>query len=777
MCFAGEAGTQEAEEDTREGPLTWSVTTAGGVSQGAYQAGYLYYLSEVAKKNPDLIELRMFTGASAGMINNLLTVMALGDEGRTAPDESLLYKIWTEMRYDELLDTDKAPPLALSSRKILRDAARKVEEEWKKGLAKDVDVVIGAMASRLEVHEVELTKLLRVPRQEEKFVLRIQGRGAGNEPQVTNYVDQLHGTEQPLLPLVNMANYSPLVPENNFSSVKQLLFATSSIPIVFQPQVMDYCMTEPTVAKKETIDIANPCRIPTHKDLFIDGSLADKRPLRLAHRIAVTGFDAFDEGKFAWKEMPDLTRNALPEKTFFLYIDPTRRTFPSKIGKDSEKDAVTQAERLFPSMGGFVRNFFAGAQANELSSIVDDYPEIQERIQLVYHDFPTISGQLVNFFGFFDRKFRVFDFYLGMRDARRYVEEHVTPTVRSEFGDGSIEISYPEPRATTTKQVVSSGSWRPYFCLRAQIDGQAQFEPACNTSKMKDLLILLQATFDRLYEHCRSIPFDPTVNNAYCRKAMSGENPPKVPQVKGDRSNWKRHVEDKETEFEHTMRLLETYQFRFKDLGLERSDADLGMTRIRAVLLNCIDQFAKKLPFGESLTLRLLGKPAINFLAYAPPETILYFVVGTGAEFAVSATMGQSYWLRYNFALQFGGFYFLLSETPNVLAMTPLLGLEAEIYPLSNPLFQTRVGLRIGYQFSTGDRFGADDCNEDDFKNSAYRCSAPVAQGFVAVSFYERVRFQLGVEWFPKWLPPMSDFDDHMWRGMFLVGWQWISPF
>jgi hypothetical protein len=109
--------------------------------------------------------------------------------------------------------------------------------------------------------------------------------------------------------------------------------------------------------------------------------------------------------------------------------------------------------------------------------------------------------------------------------------------------------------------------------------------------------------------------------------------------------------------------------------------------------------------------------------------------------------------------------------------MTPALGLEADIYPLSNALIQSRFGLRLGYQFSTGDTFLVDSCDTDELENDSLRCSAPVVGAFVAVSFYERVRLQIGVEWLPRWLPPMNTFGDDVWNGLLEVGWQWISPF
>jgi hypothetical protein len=177
------------------------------------------------------------------------------------------------------------------------------------------------------------------------------------------------------------------------------------------------------------------------------------------------------------------------------------------------------------------------------------------------------------------------------------------------------------------------------------------------------------------------------------------------------------------------------------------------------------------------MAVRILGKPAVNFFMYAAPETILYLTAGTGVEFAVSATLGQSSWLRYNFSLRTQGLYLLLTESHNILAFTPMLGLEAEILPFSNPQIQTRLGLRAGYQFSTDDHFLQESCNEAAFASDSLTCSAPVAQAFLAFSFYERIRLQGGVEWFPRWLPPMDGINAHVWNGFIEIGWQWISPF
>ena len=757
-------------------PYHVSLTVSGGVSLGAYQAGYLFYLSEVAKLNPELFDLKMLTGASAGMVNAMLTMLAMGDgRSQTAPGDSLLYKTWTQMRYDDLLDVKDAPPLAMSSRKTLRKIAHAVEAEWNRGISRDIDVVMGATATRLKIKPLEISPGFSIPRQEEKFVFRIRGQGPGREPLVENYVDRSFGSAPPLLPFQNPASpgYSR---GDNFSIIRQILFASSAIPIFFSPQKIDYCIGIPeSESGGERLD--EPCPEGLFHDEFYDGALADKRPLRLAHKIASSGLEQDEHGDVSWMDEPDYAREELPAGMYFLYVDPDRRSYPTDDTGDVTETAVDQATSLFPTFGKFMRGFLSSAQAKEVATLVEENPSVKKHIQMVTHDYPTMSGHLLNFFGFFDRNFRRFDFYLGMRDAHHFITSSIQPRVQKRFNQETINIAMPDPIDGASKTDWTDDSWRPYFCLRHIVDGQEAFKGACDDKKLRDFRILMQVSIDRLYDHCRSLLMNETLNHHHCKLAMMGLPPPRVVKHDGENGFWKRRVEEEENPFSHTMRLLETYQFHFRDLGLDRDDASLAMSRIREVILKHGDEFAKKLPFKERLALRIMGKPAVNFFMYAPPETILYFVAGTGGEFAVSATLGHSNWLRYNFAWQMQGMYFLLTENPNVLAMTPLVGLEAEIYPASNPLLQTRIGARVGYQLSTGDRFHNRSCISGDFQNSSLRCSAPVSQAFIAFSFYERIRLQIGFEWFPRWLPPMSAFNEHVWNGIIEVGWQWISPF
>ena len=80
------------------------LTVSGGVSLGSFEAGYLYYLFETLKLNPGLADPRIFTGASAGSANALLSLAGqlLGAEPR--PDNSLFYRTWIPVGLKQLFD-------------------------------------------------------------------------------------------------------------------------------------------------------------------------------------------------------------------------------------------------------------------------------------------------------------------------------------------------------------------------------------------------------------------------------------------------------------------------------------------------------------------------------------------------------------------------------------------------------------------------------------------------------------------------------------------------
>lgn len=749
-----------------QGPVALSVIVSGGVSLGAYQAGYLYYLAQVARANPKILDIKLATGSSAGMINALLLVMAMGALEDVKPDESLFYRAWTSSTFEDLFDVENAPPLALSSRREIERIAQMLEKEWQQGLRGDLDMVLGAAATRLNSRQIEVSDGFSVPKQEEKFVLRIRGQGKGRAPRLDNYVDPTWGAEQPLLP-VSGGRQGPQQAAKDFDALRKLLYASSAIPIFFIPEEIEYCLTNPQGNTHTT-----RCDEPVHRGQFIDGALADKQPLRLAYRVAASGLESQLGGGTSWRDAPAITTGMLPGTAHFLILDPVRSTYPSPAQEDEAEANVEQAMQFFAAWGRFLRDYMAAARNKEVATLHEEHPAVRDRLQIATSDFPLASSPLLNFFGFFDRKLRAFDFYLGMRDARVHLDRWYASTGATSVARGGTALRFPEPRQRTAQMGVTG--WAPFLCLRDVIDAKSPTPSSCDG--MHDFRILLQTGFDRLYDQCRLLPYEPRLPHEHCRRAMQGADPPRIVRVEDEPEDfWKRRDDEGDTHY--VARLLEAYHFHFKDLGLDREDADLVTSRIRQQILEHVDAYAKKLQPGDRLTLRLLGKPAVNFFVYAPPDTIVYLVAGRGAELAVSATMGRSYWLRYNFALQLQGLDVLLTQAPNVIALTPMVGLEAEIYPLSSPLLQSRFGVRAGYQFSTSDQFATSMCNLTVFDRDPRRCSAFVTQAFTSFSFYERIRLQVGLEWLPRWVPPMRDNDRSYFNVLVEVGFQWISPF
>ena len=756
-------------------PVPLAITVSGGVSLGAYQAGFLYYLSETIKQNPDLLEFKVLTGASAGLINSLLALMSVGGEPEPDPAETQFYQTWTELRWDELFDVDQAPIFAISSRKVMRELGEAVRGQWSHGLDPSVDIVMGATATRMKSVQTELSDGLTVARQEEKFVFRVRGRGIGKEPLVTNYADPSHVLSQPVLPFRNPELEGPATGRENFDVLLDIMFASSSLPMIFESQHIAFCNTEPGGVPEDQIEEHLYCEEPDHVGEFADGALLDKWPLRLAYRTCRAGLVNDQDGNLSWRDVPDLDRSEPPDdRLFFLYIDPDDASYPplpppTAEGLRGEDDEVG----LFKQLGLFFGGYLVSNQARELYTLVEEHPDVRDQMTLAARDLPSASGLLANFFGFFDREFRRYDFYLGMRDARMFVEGQLRERVIRSAG-ADLEIELPEPADDEGSQ-----SWGPYRCLSWFLDGEQRFAGSCDGEELEDFRILLQVSLDRLYDHCRRLPDDEPIQHRRCSDARAGASPPRVPGVDNHIGDDFWISEDGETEFGYVMRLLEGYEFHFEDIGLERGEARRAMSLIREELLRLVDAFGKKLPWGERQSVRVLAKPAVNFFKYAPPRMIVYLTAGKGAEVgtSVTGTWIPSRWFRLNMGLQMQGLVQLVSETPNVFTLTPLFGFELEIPRINGPMIQTRGGLRVGYQLSTEDGFHNRKCDSEWFAGDSVRCSAPVFQGFVALSFYERIRVQLGLEWFPEWLPPMDQAGGHVWNGLLEIGWQWISPF
>jgi len=217
-------------------PLPASMTIAGGVSLGAYEAGLVYYTLEGLRANPGLTELKLATGASAGSVNGFMAVLQSCGAGVPDPRQSLFWKAWIPLGLADLTQPGKEVPTAAFSRAAFDKPLGLISTAWASGLRADCDVVFGLSVTRLQPRMVSLKgERLTLPRVEEHFVVRVQGRGPGKPPRLTNYADPAWEGEQALL----VEDKNGEVP---FPALVDALFASTAFPGAFPPQAIRHCV-------------------------------------------------------------------------------------------------------------------------------------------------------------------------------------------------------------------------------------------------------------------------------------------------------------------------------------------------------------------------------------------------------------------------------------------------------------------------------------------------------------------------------------------------------
>ncbi len=192
---------------------------------------------------------------------------------------------------------------------------------------------------------------------------------------------------------------------------------------------------------------------------------------------------------------------------------------------------------------------------------------------------------------------------------------------------------------------------------------------------------------------------------------------------------------------------LGAHEFTYRDLGLKKKDARYGKIYLKNRLTKLLKEFAARQPEKVHKNLNYAIRPSLNYLHYSPLEAFWYANYGTSPEMGYSRIIRERYFttasFRYNFTGMINGFSSLLSRSQDILAFTPMVGLEYEPLQLNTAVWQWHVGARTGYVLSPKDNFGSDACDADLAEESSAACSGLTAQLFVAFSVLERLRLQM----------------------------------
>ena len=367
------AQTDENNETGRK-QVNFSMVISGGVSLGAYEAGYnwaiIKMLTKIKQKNK-LVEphLKSVAGASAGSINALLSAMYWCQKD-TVPlhntiDDNLFYETWVNLGIEDLVirGADPQNKSSLFSRRGLRKKGEKIIKHLKKPIfKKGCEVPLGVAVTKVtpiveKVHGIKIKN--------QNFSVPLVFKEQNGKGIVVN---------KTLPPSGDFYLSIPDIDKDRHKLVK-LLFASGAFPGAFQQVKLDY-----------------EYKGKRHANYFIDGGLYDNVPLDLA--IA-------------------LDSNA---STFF-FMD------PSNMRKEKEDEDIDAKEEM--PIGFIGTNLLPVFSSFDIMQSMKLYEAINNNFRgntnkklVLSSRYHPITGQYLGHFGaFLDKNFREYDYHVGIYDA------------------------------------------------------------------------------------------------------------------------------------------------------------------------------------------------------------------------------------------------------------------------------------------------------------------------------------------------------------------------
>jgi predicted acylesterase/phospholipase RssA len=365
--------------DAKKSQEDFSLVISGGISLGAYEAGYnwallkyMTYLKHYSKKSK--VDMKSIAGASAGAINTLMSsIVWCRDKEYLDTDNTvennIFYKMWTEVDFEDLFihkegvkDPDNSTSL-FSRLKIEQQAQKIIEEMHRPIYDKECSVAFGFAVTRVEPKRVDINgikidnKLFQIP-----INLKVDSKHRA-------YVEDNKDIKRNNI--IHLSKDAKISDE----SMKKAMFASSAFPIAFEQVELDYIYQGKSERAK-----------------FLDGGVFDNIPLDLAIRLAD-------------KKSGD-----------FIFMDPSnmRRKFSSIRKEESNISQTspvnTAIELLF--------DIFSSSESSVLyNTLAEHFESSEKKIHLSSRYFP-LTGMLLEHFGaFLDRGFRDYDYFVGVYDA------------------------------------------------------------------------------------------------------------------------------------------------------------------------------------------------------------------------------------------------------------------------------------------------------------------------------------------------------------------------
>ena len=357
-----------------EEPIDLGMVISGGVSLGAYEAGYNWAMIRMlaAIRAQGLTvhpSLRSVAGASAGSINALLSALYWCQDPRQSEnntvEKNLFFDTWVDLGLKDLLvppdDTENRSTL-FSRRVLTRKADAIVRHFYRPVFREGCEVGLGFLVTKVTPIVEEFQG---IPIENQAFsiplTLKVRNHKVGFQSRPMLESLDLHYLEIPGI-------------EKNPNKIKQILFASSAFPGAFTQVKLRY-----RYQGKEGAGY------------FIDGGVYNNTPLDLSI--------------------------ALDNRTsLFLFLDPShlRKHKKSKHKKKEKPPVGFLSANLAP-----LANAAAIYQKMFLYQTINRYfrGHPQRRLILSSRYHPLTAGFLEHFGAFLDRNFRLYDYHVGVYDA------------------------------------------------------------------------------------------------------------------------------------------------------------------------------------------------------------------------------------------------------------------------------------------------------------------------------------------------------------------------
>lgn len=375
IIFIGLATSLNAQKKQEN----FSLVISGGISLGAYEAGYnwalLKYMTHLKHYSTQTdINMLSIAGASAGAINTLMSSMAWCrsreslDINNTIED-NLFYTMWTEVDFEDLFIhrdgvVDVNNTTSLFSRIKIEEQASKIIDQMHRPLyAKECSLPFGFAVTRVQPKQVDINgikinnKLFQIP-----ITLKVHDDGSAY------VVDNKNIKRDNIIHL----SKSGLISDN---AMKKAMFASSAFPIAFEQVTLDYIYKGEQESAK-----------------FLDGGVFDNIPLDLAIRLAND------------------------KSSDYIFMDPgnMRRAFLKMTRENVDEPEVSPINSAIE----LLMDIFSASESSVLyNTLAEHFEDSDKEIHLSDRYFP-LTGKLLEHFGaFLDRGFRDYDYFVGVYGA------------------------------------------------------------------------------------------------------------------------------------------------------------------------------------------------------------------------------------------------------------------------------------------------------------------------------------------------------------------------